>query len=102
MKANSTNDCPCSFEILFIFHFPPPCIVVKKNSDQSPRPMDGGSELERFQRLNGAGNRVDSCLNGIAQAAPSHGQQHADHDHGENERILDERLTLLATEPREQ
>ena len=46
--------------------------------------------------------RVIAAWMAVPRPAPRHGKKHADHDHGENERVLDERLALLATEPREQ
>src|SRR5436190_12052245 len=67
-----------------------------------PPPARGGGSAEVRSRLRPGGDRgrdlPDRGTDRGAEPAPSDSQQHADDDHGEDERVLDKGLTLVALE----
>src|SRR5262249_36785781 len=95
-SANSTNDCPFSF-----LSRRPRTAYSPSSSSSSKTPVrastggGGGSGLERSSALDRAGNRVDRRLNRGAQAGPGDSKKHADHDNGQDQCVLHERLTPL-------
>src|SRR3954452_21743029 len=102
MMTNSTIDCPLSRRMIddaaVLMSLSNAGLEGSATRSWSPQPevsislgaRDRGCDLADCRRECGAETR------------PGDDHQHADHDDGEHERVLDERLTVLAAHAREQ